>query len=136
MPTDVLERYGNGEFPLNFVPTASNGNFLEPNEVAVRHGYCGDPEQVQSWLLPGGHRKFTIFSVRGCALTSMYNKQATSNYGVFLETSTLHIVVLLENFILYPPATLMNDAPLVAYEFGVIGVHGNPRDAWAVVPPP
>lgn len=47
MAPDVLERYGGGEFPLNFVPTASNGSFLEPNEVAVRHEYCGDPEQVK-----------------------------------------------------------------------------------------
>ena len=58
MPADVLERYGDGEFPLNFVPTASNGNFLEPNEVAVRHGYCGDPEQVTTrvCLVPAWRR--------------------------------------------------------------------------------
>lgn len=55
MAPDVLEQYGGGEFPLNFVPTASNGNFLEPNEVAVRHGYCGDPEQVKlGWMLSDG----------------------------------------------------------------------------------
>ncbi|CAM9761192.1 unnamed protein product [Ectocarpus fasciculatus] len=43
---DVLEDYGGGtEYPLAFVDRAPNGNYLEPNEVAVRHGVCGDPEE-------------------------------------------------------------------------------------------
>lgn len=64
MPTDVLEQYGNGEFPLNFVPTAANGNFLEPDKVAVRHGYCGDPEQVDKhcMLTAGETEGLRVFS--------------------------------------------------------------------------
>lgn len=52
MDPDVLESHGGGsEFPLAFVPLAPNGNYLEPNEVAVRHGVCGDPEQVCMWRM-------------------------------------------------------------------------------------
>lgn len=43
---DVLEEYGNGEWPLKWASKAENGNFLEPNEIAKRHGVCGDPNEV------------------------------------------------------------------------------------------
>lgn len=26
---------------------ADNGNFLEPDDIAVRHGVCGDPGEVR-----------------------------------------------------------------------------------------
>lgn len=29
---------------------AANGNYLERDELAVRHGVCGDPEQVRIYL--------------------------------------------------------------------------------------
>ncbi|CAN0101046.1 unnamed protein product, partial [Discosporangium mesarthrocarpum] len=45
--TDILKKYNNGGWPLGNVPLAENGNFLEPEEIAVRHGKCGDPSQVR-----------------------------------------------------------------------------------------
>ncbi|CAM9620047.1 unnamed protein product [Ectocarpus fasciculatus] len=42
----VLDEYGGGdEFPLYFGDFADNGNYLETDEIAKRHGICGDPEQ-------------------------------------------------------------------------------------------
>ncbi|CAN0394644.1 unnamed protein product, partial [Ectocarpus sp. 12 AP-2014] len=42
----TLDAYGGGEeFPLYFGDYADNGNYLETNEIAKRHGVCGDPEQ-------------------------------------------------------------------------------------------
>eukprot|EP00903_Cladosiphon_okamuranus_P006097 g6007.t1 len=42
----VLDAYGGpNEFPLYNSEFADNGNYLEPDEIAVRHGFCGDPEQ-------------------------------------------------------------------------------------------
>lgn len=32
--------------PADVRPDGPEQNYLEPNEVAVRHGICGDPEQV------------------------------------------------------------------------------------------
>lgn len=47
----VLDQFGGGEeFPLLHGDFATNGNYLETDEVAVRHGVCGDPEQVGNWL--------------------------------------------------------------------------------------
>lgn len=50
-PADVLKRYGDGDWPLravyNYGELANNGNYLEPQEISVRHGICGDPEQVK-----------------------------------------------------------------------------------------
>lgn len=44
---DVLDALGGpDEFPLTYGQFADNGNYLETNELAVRHGICGDPEQV------------------------------------------------------------------------------------------
>lgn len=49
---EVLAMYGGGDiYPLSFGDFAENGNYLEPDEIAVRHGICGDPEQVGGWLL-------------------------------------------------------------------------------------
>ncbi|CAN0101493.1 unnamed protein product [Ectocarpus sp. 6 AP-2014] len=60
MDPDVLAKHGGGiDFPLSFVPRAPNGNYLEPNEVAVRHGVCGDPEQNK---LPGSNTYSTASS--------------------------------------------------------------------------
>lgn len=48
----ILESYGEGNWPLKFAydmgEVQPNGNFLEREEVAVRHGACGDPEQVRT----------------------------------------------------------------------------------------
>lgn len=48
---EVLERYGGGEiwppaaaWDLN--ERASNGNYLESDDIAVSHGVCGDTPQV------------------------------------------------------------------------------------------
>ncbi|CAM9449279.1 unnamed protein product, partial [Ascophyllum nodosum] len=45
-----LASYGNGAWPLLTVyekgEIAANGNYLEPDSIAVRHGICGDPEQT------------------------------------------------------------------------------------------
>lgn len=47
----VLADFGGGdEFPLYHGDFAMNGNYLETDEIAVRHGVCGDPEQVGGWL--------------------------------------------------------------------------------------
>lgn len=49
-PADVLEKYGDGDWPLRAAyylgEVASNGNYLEDQDISVRHGICGDPEQV------------------------------------------------------------------------------------------
>lgn len=44
---DVLEKYGGGQYPLLYADFAENGNYLEPEGIAVRHGVCGDPVQVR-----------------------------------------------------------------------------------------
>lgn len=47
----ILAQYGGGRFPLltalEMGEVAENGNYLERDELAVRHGICGDPEQVR-----------------------------------------------------------------------------------------
>eukprot|EP00752_Nemacystus_decipiens_P001877 g1808.t1 len=47
---DALSNYGDGAWPhltaYNRGELASNGNFLENDEISVRHGICGDPEQT------------------------------------------------------------------------------------------
>lgn len=47
----VLSEYGGGRFPLLIAlemgEVAANGNYLERDQLAVRHGICGDPEQVR-----------------------------------------------------------------------------------------
>lgn len=49
-PPEILAEYGNGEWPLLAAyekgEVAENGNYIEREELAVRHGVCGDPEQV------------------------------------------------------------------------------------------
>lgn len=46
----VLDQFGGGEdFPLNHGEFAPNGNYLETDEISVRHGVCGDPEQVDEY---------------------------------------------------------------------------------------
>lgn len=59
-PADVLSAYGGGAWPLKSVydrgELASNGNYLEPEKIAVRHGICGDPEQVLRRSLSVGSR--------------------------------------------------------------------------------
>lgn len=56
-PADVLRKYNNGEWPhkasFDRGELADNGNFIEPDAIAVRHGICGDPEQVGGHRLPG-----------------------------------------------------------------------------------
>lgn len=56
-PADVLSTYGDGSWPLKTVydmdELASNGNYLEPEDIAVRHGICGDPEQVRARMATG-----------------------------------------------------------------------------------
>lgn len=46
----ILAEYGDGEWPLTLAyekgEFAANGNYMERDELAVRHGVCGDPEQV------------------------------------------------------------------------------------------
>ncbi|CAM9316682.1 unnamed protein product, partial [Hapterophycus canaliculatus] len=42
-PAELAENGGGGIFPLYFQPRAENGNYLESNEIAKRHGVCGDP---------------------------------------------------------------------------------------------
>ena len=47
--------YGGGAWPHYSAyqrnELASNGNYYEPDAIAVRHGICGDPEQV-NWIIP------------------------------------------------------------------------------------
>lgn len=44
----VLAEHGGGNvFPLYFSDLAENGNYLEPEEIAVRKGVCGDPRLVR-----------------------------------------------------------------------------------------
>lgn len=43
----VLEAHGGGDvYPLPNGEIAANGNYLESNEIAKRHGICGDPSSV------------------------------------------------------------------------------------------
>lgn len=48
----VLAEYGDGEWPLRWSwekgELAANGNYLQNNEIAKRHGICGDPQQVRA----------------------------------------------------------------------------------------
>eukprot|EP00752_Nemacystus_decipiens_P006569 g5915.t1 len=45
--SDVLATLSGGEasYPPYSFPLAENGNYAEPNSVAVRHGVCGDPRK-------------------------------------------------------------------------------------------
>lgn len=47
---EILAEYGGGEFPKYWAylkgEVCDNGNYLERDEIAVRHGVCGDPSQV------------------------------------------------------------------------------------------
>ncbi|CAM9570586.1 unnamed protein product, partial [Ascophyllum nodosum] len=36
---------GGTSYPLYWAEHAENGNYLEPQEISVRHGVCGDPKQ-------------------------------------------------------------------------------------------
>ncbi|CAB1098501.1 unnamed protein product [Ectocarpus sp. CCAP 1310/34] len=48
----VLAMYGRGEWPHLFSyernEVHGNGNYYEPEEISVRHGICGDPEQTKA----------------------------------------------------------------------------------------
>lgn len=51
---EVLAEHGGGDlYPLYFAERAENGNFLESNEIAKRHGVCGDPRLVRGNQLFG-----------------------------------------------------------------------------------
>lgn len=56
--TDPVELalYGDGQWPhfsaYQRGELASNGNYYETDAIAVRHGICGDPEQVTIQYLP------------------------------------------------------------------------------------
>lgn len=56
----VLGMYGDGAWPLKAAydrgELAQNGNYLEPDEISVRHGICGDPGQVRRREVEGGMR--------------------------------------------------------------------------------
>lgn len=51
-PAVLAEHGGGGLFPLYYSDTAENGNYLEPEEIAVRKGVCGDPRLVRPILPP------------------------------------------------------------------------------------
>ena len=45
----VLAAHGDGDnFPMYYSDLAENGNYLEPEEIAVRKGVCGDPRLVRA----------------------------------------------------------------------------------------
>lgn len=49
----ALEEYGIDGldyFPLYYTPFAANGNYMEPNSIAVRHSVCGGPRLVSAFL--------------------------------------------------------------------------------------
>lgn len=46
-PAAVRARGGGATWPHYNGERAENGNYIESEEVAKRHGVCGDPEQVQ-----------------------------------------------------------------------------------------
>ena len=50
----LTQEYGNGAWPLLTAyergEIAANGNYLESDTISVRHGICGDPEQVRTIL--------------------------------------------------------------------------------------
>ncbi|CAM9630656.1 unnamed protein product [Hapterophycus canaliculatus] len=54
-PDELAANGGGGRFPLYFQPRAPNGNYLESNEIAKRHGVCGDPRLVSA-SNPGGSK--------------------------------------------------------------------------------
>lgn len=53
---DALSQYGDGAWPhltaYNRGELASNGNFLENDEISVRHGICGKLLYEMLWLVP------------------------------------------------------------------------------------
>ncbi len=55
-PAVLAEVGDGGQFPLYYVPLAENGNFLESNEIAKRHGVCGDPRLVRRKMSRDGGR--------------------------------------------------------------------------------
>lgn len=57
-PEDTLNKYGGGAWPHKSAydrgELSSNGNYLEIDEISVRHGICGDPEQVRGMVADYG----------------------------------------------------------------------------------
>ena len=47
-PAVLAEHGGVDDWPLYFSDLAENGNYLEPEEIAVRKGVCGDPRLVRA----------------------------------------------------------------------------------------
>lgn len=45
-PSVLAATGGGGVFPLYYMDLAENGNYIETNEIAKRHGVCGDPRLV------------------------------------------------------------------------------------------
>ena len=41
---------GVDDWPLYYSDLAENGNYLEPEEIAVRKGACGDPRLVRALI--------------------------------------------------------------------------------------
>lgn len=78
----VLAEYGDGEWPLRWAyekgEMAENGNYLENDEIAKRHGICGDPEQVRFFLY-----------VCLCFLMIPWYNSPTSTVSIFLISSPL-----------------------------------------------
>lgn len=62
--------YGGGDWPHLFSyqrgELLENGNYLEPEGISVRHGICGDPEQVGCNLsfVPGEEGILSLFIPR------------------------------------------------------------------------
>ncbi|CAM9433359.1 unnamed protein product [Choristocarpus tenellus] len=77
-----LESYGGGQWPLKYLyddgMIAENGNYLEPQEISVRHGVCGDPSQGA----PEGDNRYGIANS---------NFQVVENYaeGSVIEIKTM-----------------------------------------------
>ena len=63
-PAAVRARGGGAPWPHFNGERAENGNYIESEEVAKRHGICGDPEQV--WLMDGGKQTGGAAAFVGC----------------------------------------------------------------------
>ena len=78
---DVLATHGGGDvYPLPYGEYAANGNYLESDEIAKRHGICGDPSSV-SVCVPLASLAFSL----------IYPKLVCARMVLFAETTCCSI---------------------------------------------
>ena len=74
--------YGGGAWPHYSAyqrnELASNGNYYEPDAIAVRHGICGDPEQVRCIIQYNAILQYRTYGIGACPRKLCYRIPCTA----------------------------------------------------------